>query len=100
MAGILETIQAVADAVTATAGLGTKLIPPDENRIQAFKARFPNIYRRSKMHMLRACFRYLRHHREVTVEEFVKFVGGTTITAEDEKALADMLTAELNQTKK
>ncbi len=93
------------DPVTAGLSLGdavvsliTKTLPSDEQRLLAFKARYPRIYARVRMHTLRQMLRYLRHHRAINVAEYVAFIGGGYTDA-DRAALVSMINAELGNGK-
>lgn len=89
-------IESIADAVTATMAMITKSLPSDEERLLRFKLKYPKKYMRVKMQILRNSFRYLRHHREVTAEEFVSFIGGV-YTPEEKQQLITVLNKELNK---
>lgn len=90
----MPVIESIADAVTATMSMITKSLPSDEERLQRFKLKYPKKYMRVKMQVLRASYRYLKHHRAVTPEEYVAFIGGI-YTPEEKQQLIDVLNKEL-----
>jgi len=101
MSGV-DPVSNVSTALTAGFSLGeaitaliTKTLPSDEDKTLAFKAKYPKLYVRVRTHTLQQMFRYLKHHRSISVPEYVDFVGGV-YSDQDKKDLVNMLTAELS----
>lgn len=84
---------------TALSSLITKSLPSDEQKLQQLKNRYPLIYFRIRNTIHRRAFRYLYHHREVGVQEYINFVGGG-MTAQERIDLSKVLNEELNKIQK
>ena len=93
----------VAPAITAGFTFGeallaliTKTLPSDEQKLASFKARYPEMYMKVRMHILNQSFRYMRHHRAISPEDFITFVGGQ-FAPDEKQAIINMLNAEVNK---
>jgi hypothetical protein len=84
------------DFFTGLFALITKTLPSDEERLARLKLHSPKIYARVRYHILLNAFRYLKRHRDVKVDEFIKFIGGD-LSADEQAYLVTMLTTELNK---
>jgi len=96
MIPIAEAVLAFGTALSTTI---TKALPSDEERLQRLKLHYPLLYFKTKMTIHRRAFRYMRHHREVSITEYVNFVGGG-LTQEEKDALKNMLQKELDRINK
>lgn len=93
----------LAPAITAGFSFGeailaliTKALPSDQQKIDSFKARYPKIYLRTKISILKQMFRYMKHHNPKTIEDFVSFVGGE-FTSDEKQSIINMLHAEFDK---
>ena len=78
----------------ALLALITKTLPSDADKSAAFKAKYPRMFMRVRISILKQMFRYMKLHRNISVSEFVDFVGGTYTDAE-KKDIVDILSTEL-----
>jgi hypothetical protein len=92
----MPVVESIADAITATMAMITKSLPSDEERLLRFKLKYPKRYMRVKMQILRQSFRYLKHHRQITPDEFVAYIGGI-YSIEEKQILVSMLNKEFSK---
>lgn len=94
-----------ADPITAGFSFGealtaliTKAMPSDEQKLKAFEARFPDIYARVRLHILKQGYLYLKHHNGVSIDAYVNFVNGD-LSDIDKANVESILKSELNKGK-
>lgn len=86
----IDPVSAVANAVSDVALMITKTLPSSERQLLAFKLRQPKAYASIRQHILIQGYRYLKHHKNVSIDAYVQFIDGD-LPIDEQRALKSIL---------